>query len=67
MSLDGMLGDLRFKCPVVHMAKTHVRKFFRSSFQSCLVIYCSSTLDNSCSHRAANELSSLPTTYIFDI
>jgi len=32
MSLDGMLGDLRFKCPVVHMAKTHVREFFSKLF-----------------------------------
>ena len=28
MSLDGILGDFRFKCPVVHMAKTHVRELF---------------------------------------
>ena len=26
MSLDGMLGDVWFKCPVVHMAKSYARK-----------------------------------------
>ena len=26
MSLDGMLGDVRFKCPVVQMAKAYARQ-----------------------------------------
>jgi len=32
ISLDGMFGDVWFKCPVIHMAKTHVRTFFNALF-----------------------------------